>query len=236
MPTLRHRYQTYEFDQLDVHVRTLRDRQQFEHSPGDDAIPGLSPANWPLFGVVWDSGLALAHIAHEFDVENLRILEVGCGIGLASLVLSSRNANITATDHHPLAEPFLNYNSDLNGLKRICFVRADWSRNNGSLGQFDLVIGSDLLYETHSDTYLSEFIDSCARPTSQVIIVDPGRELAGKFSARMSRCGFKRVSAASCARLPRNSPVANVMQFSRSRVPGKQGRPRGTGASAQSGA
>ena len=36
-----------------------------------------------------------------------RILEVGCGIGLSSLILNRLNADITATDYHPEAEKFL---------------------------------------------------------------------------------------------------------------------------------
>ena len=215
MPTLRHRYQTYEFDQLDVHVRTLRDRQEFDESESDNVIPGLSPANWSLFGVVWNSSVTLAHIVNNFDAKNLRILEVGCGIGLASLVLSSKNADITATDHHPLAESFLNYNADLNGFKRIGFVRADWNSKNSSLGQFDLVIGSDLLYEPQSVEYLSGFIDSRARPSSQVIIVDPGRGLTAKFKSRMSKLGFTANSRASDVLLIDDLPNAQVMRFSR---------------------
>ena len=37
----------------------------------------------------------------EFEIAGKRILEVGCGIGLASLVLNHRPGDITATDHHP---------------------------------------------------------------------------------------------------------------------------------------
>ena len=56
MSSLRVRYQTIEFGDNDIHVRTLRDRQQFSDSGSDEAEKlGVSPASWPLFGVVWDS-------------------------------------------------------------------------------------------------------------------------------------------------------------------------------------
>ena len=57
----------------------------------------------------------------EYQVEGLKILEVGCGIGLASLVLNHRLANITATDYHPEAGGFLNANALLNGDRVIPF-------------------------------------------------------------------------------------------------------------------
>ncbi len=52
----------------------------------------------------------------EFPIAGKRILEVGCGIGLCSLVLQQRGADITASDYHPVAEKFLRHNTDLNGL------------------------------------------------------------------------------------------------------------------------
>ena len=42
-----------------------------------------------------------------------RILEVGCGLGLASLVLNERSADISATDYHPEVETFLKINTEL---------------------------------------------------------------------------------------------------------------------------
>lgn len=36
------------------------------------------------------SGEVLAHLMFEHEIDGLKILEVGCGIGLASLVLNHR--------------------------------------------------------------------------------------------------------------------------------------------------
>ncbi|MDE8603082.1 hypothetical protein M3I01_009105 [Marinomonas sp. RSW2] len=47
----------------------------------------------------------------KHEVKGLKILEVGCGIELASLVLNHRLADITATDYHPEAGNFLNENT-----------------------------------------------------------------------------------------------------------------------------
>ena len=56
MSPVRVRYQTIEFENLDVHVRSLRDNQQFSDPLGEAEALGISSAQWPLFGVVWPSG------------------------------------------------------------------------------------------------------------------------------------------------------------------------------------
>ncbi|MGD8802761.1 MAG: histidine kinase, partial [Gammaproteobacteria bacterium] len=56
MFSLRYRYQTIELNGIDIHLRTLRDRQQYNDIDGIAEKLGISPASWPLFGVVWPSG------------------------------------------------------------------------------------------------------------------------------------------------------------------------------------
>ena len=190
MNTLRLKYQTIEFGNLDIHVRSLRDHLQYQDPHGKAEKLGISSATWPLFGVLWDSSRVLAHLMSEFEVAGKRILEVGCGIGLASLVLNHRRANIWATDYHPEAESFLLENIKLNAGPSIPFVRTGWGDPKTDLGVFDLLIGSDLLYERDHSDLLSAFIDQHAAPQCQVIIVDPGRGNHGRFSRRMGERGY----------------------------------------------
>jgi len=190
MASLRVRYQTIEFGDTDIHLRTLRDRQEYSDPDDIAADLGIPSSNWSLFGVVWASGELLARLMHEYDFEGLRILEVGCGIGLASMVLSNRSADITATDYHPEARTFLAENVKLNSGENIPFVCADWSGQNDQLGKFDLIIGSDLLYERGHAELLSDFIDHHANPHCKVILVDPGRGHQSSFSKKMVGLGY----------------------------------------------
>jgi len=125
-----------------------------------------------------------------FDIENKRILEVGCGVGLTSLMLNSRIADITATDHHPEAGAYLQLNVELNEGRTIPFVRAGWEQKDTGLGEFDLIIGSDILYQPDHALLLSAFVNRHARDKCEVIIVDPGRGNTGKFSKAMLALGF----------------------------------------------
>ena len=125
-----------------------------------------------------------------FDIEGKRILEVGCGVGLTSLMLNSRVADITATDHHPEAESYLQLNVDLNEGRAIPFVRSGWEQKNTSLGEYDLIVGSDVLYQPDHAMLLSGFVKRHAREKCEVIIVYPGRGNAAKFSNAMLASGF----------------------------------------------
>lgn len=190
MTKLRLRYHTYEIGEADIHVRSLRDNQQFEDKQGLAEKAGISSALWPLFGVVWPSGEVMAHLMMDFDIAGKRILEVGCGIGLTSLVLNQRKADITATDYHPEVEGFLEINTDLNKENAIPFIKTDWEASSDTLGKFDLILGSDLLYETEHIELLSNFINRHTKTQCEVIIVDPGRGQHARFSKKMIKLGY----------------------------------------------
>lgn len=190
MSVMRIRYQTLEFGNVDIHIRTLRDKQQFEDIDGVADRMGISSAVWPLFGVIWASSEVLAHFMSHYDIDGLRILEVGCGIALSSLVLNHRHADITATDYHPEAGAFLEKNVLLNHGDTIPFVRTGWADAKSDLGNFDLIIGSDLLYERSHVELLAHFINQHASPHCDVILVDPGRGHHACFSKKMVSSGY----------------------------------------------
>ena len=184
MATLRLSYQTIEFGKIDIHLCTLRNKQEFHDPEGTAEALGISSATWPIFGILWPSSLVLAHFVSNYDIGTKRVLEIGCGTALSSLLLNKQHVDITATDYHPEVETFLNRNSLLNGDTVIPFERTGWADNNDSLGYFDLIIGSDLLYEDEHIELLSDFIQAHSNPTCEVIIVDPGRSRKNKLAKK----------------------------------------------------
>ncbi len=180
----------------DFRIRALLNRQQFSDPDGSAERAGVAPASWPLFGVVWPAGLALAEEMSHFPIAGKSILELGCGIALTSLVLARRGADITACDYHPLAEAFLQHNVALNQLPALRFRTAPWLGPNPLLGRYDLIVGSDLLYERDHATLLAGFIALHTHPASQVLIADPGRGYVSTFSALMANLGYVRSAKA----------------------------------------
>jgi predicted nicotinamide N-methyase len=120
----------------------------------------------------------LADTMDAYPTDGLRILEVGCGLGLASLVVHNHGADITASDYHPLAETFMLKNIGLNNFAPIKFEVTNWAKIDNSLGKFDLIIGSDVLYEPNHPMLLANFIERQASGNCKVIIVDSGAPAA----------------------------------------------------------
>ena len=188
MPKLRH--ETLVYGDISLNLCMLADRQQYSDDAGEAEKVGISSAQWPLFGVVWDAGDRLARHLLDIDIEGKRILEVGCGIAVASLVLNRRGANITAMDYHPEVRSFLKRNVELNGDRPIPFVQGSWNDELPELGKFDLVIGSDLLYEQEHAAQLAEFMLRKLAIGGSVILADPGRGYRGRFTRCLEAAGF----------------------------------------------
>ena len=173
-----------------LEIRSLRDLQQYYDPLGAAAAVGISSATWPLFGQLWPSAQKLADLMQVWDFGQRRVLEIGCGLGLASLVIHRRLGNITASDCHPLAELFLKTNLGLNGLPPMTYCAGQWGVANPSLGTFDLIIGSDVLYERSHPEQLAGFIQCHAADQAEVVIIDPNRGNRSGFHREMARLGF----------------------------------------------
>jgi predicted nicotinamide N-methyase len=182
----------------DLLIRSLLDRSQFDDPHGDAERLGISSAAWPLFGMLWPSGVHLAARMGQRPVSaSERILEVGCGLALASLVGHRRGADVTASDRHPLAETFLLENLRANRLAPLKYRHGNWAPPRAGAvvvpvvtGLYDLIIGSDLLYERDANANLVRFITRHASPAAEIWIVDPDRANRSAFNRHMRVHGF----------------------------------------------
>lgn len=187
----------------DLLIRSLHDRQQFHDPLGTAARLGISSANWSLFGQLWPSSLQLAARLGQRPVQqDERILELGCGLALASLVGHRRGAHVTASDCHPLTEAFLRENLRLNALGPLDYRHGHWNAPPARphpddepmaspvQGGFGLIIASDVLYECDRDAGLARFIAAHSADDGEVWIVDPDRRNRAAFSRQMAGLGF----------------------------------------------
>ncbi|MDS1142309.1 SAM-dependent methyltransferase [Pusillimonas sp. SM2304] len=190
-------------DTDDLFIRSLLDRQQYHDPAGIAQSLGICSASWSLFGLLWPSSMQLAaYIARRPVCPDERILEIGCGLALASLVGHRRGARVTASDCHPLASSFLDHNLQLNRLPDLKYRHGQWGAADVPAGvldlgikvlsaRYDLIIGSDLLYERDMPEMLADFIDDHARPNAEVWIVDPNRGHRPAFNRHMETFGFE---------------------------------------------
>jgi len=190
MPDYQVKFETVTVGGTDYLIRSLQDLQQYSDPFGEAELAGISPANWSLFGHLWPSARVLALSMHSFDLAGKRILEIGAGLALASLVIHRRAGDMTVSDWHPLSEVFLNENLLLNKLSPLKYRTGNWDANNPELGRFDLIIGSDILYERQRPSRLAAFIHRHSAVSAQVIIVDPDRGNRAVFCREMAGLGY----------------------------------------------
>lgn len=174
-------------------IRALHDLQQYADPVGAAKRAGICSASWSLFGQLWPASKALARAVKRIDIEGRRFIELGCGLGLPSLVLRARGAEVTATDHHPLSKSFLDYNAALNNIPAPDYVDLAWGMSDAStdLGRFDVIIGSDILYEPDHAEMLANLINRLATAKAKVLITCPGRGYRNRFSRMLQSKGFE---------------------------------------------
>jgi predicted nicotinamide N-methyase len=111
----------------------------------------------PYWAELWPAATALAEALP--DVRGLRVVELGCGLGVTALVAAAKGAEVTATDWAPEAIELLRQNCGRNGIELRTEVR-DWRAPWDE--RFDLVLAADVLYEQRNVEPLLERLRSLA--------------------------------------------------------------------------
>jgi len=106
------------------------------------------------------------------------------------LVLNKRLADINAIDYHPEVEEYLLVYTEINDTNVIPFTRAGWDDEVSKLSLFDIIIGSDLLYENGHAYSLSKLVSQHAKPKCKVILIYPCRKHHARFSKNIVKLGY----------------------------------------------
>lgn len=219
MPGYQVKHETLAVGDFHFVIRSLLNNRQYADQDGLAAAAGISEASWPLFGLLWPAARVLAEQMQTREITGKRVLEIGCGLALASMVVHRRRGNITACDRHPLAQDFLEQNLYLNNLPNLAYQTGHWDRDNPDLGKFDLIIASDVLYERDQPLALADFIDRHSSDQVDVLIVDPDRGNRNPFCRRMTGLGFTHtVEHAASQQSTGEAFKGHLLNFSRRRA------------------
>ena len=144
----------------------------------------------PFWAVLWPAALGMA----EYFWENTafagkRILELGAGLGLVGIVAAAKGAEVVQTDFIPEALQLAEQNAKINHITKIERVLADW-RKFPLDERFDLIIGSDILYEPTLHPFLKEIFLNNLKPGGTVVLADPGRDDAKSFISMLQEEGY----------------------------------------------
>lgn len=143
----------------------------------------------PFWAELWPSAIALSRFFGDADLKGRSLLELGSGVGLVGLAACLQGARVVQTDFVPLALEFCRANSARNGLPTERLL-ADW-REFPSDRCYDVICGSDILYEPLLHPHLQRVFETVLSPGGTVFLSDPLRPHGDAFSRRMRAAGWK---------------------------------------------
>lgn len=152
----------------------------------------------PYWAQLWPTSLLLADAVAEWAPaakDPPHVLELGCGLGLVSLLLSHLGCRVLACDQDPDALAFVAENARRNELAvpRTRFL--DWQKTDLEMS-FDRIVASDILYETRNLRPVAEFVHDHLRPEGFALIADPNRFTADEFGTIARHSGLSVTTAA----------------------------------------
>ena len=126
----------------------------------------------------WKSTYLIMDYLKEFPPKkHARVLEVGCGWGLAGIYCAKKfKARLTSLDADDTVFPFLVYHSVLNDVKSKTWKCRYEKVQKKHLEKFDLIIGADICFWDEMTKPLYNLV-SRARQVGgvRVVMTDPGR-------------------------------------------------------------
>nr|BDT29569.1 methyltransferase domain-containing protein [Bacteriovorax sp. HI3] len=191
-------YPTKTVSVLDLDMTTIRDLDESidilcAHFGEDDQDQSLAEEHCPYFGVLWEAGIGLSQFLTPQMCEGKKILEIGCGLALPSFVATRFGGDVIATDFHADVPLFLEKNQAGNQTKfqyEVMNWRSEIERTKNTLGTFDLVLGSDILYESQHPLQVAQALIAFLNPGGKIILSDPGRAYIQKFVSSMRELGY----------------------------------------------
>ncbi len=140
------------------------------------------------------SALALAEELVARDLSGHRVLELGCGLGLAGIAAGRAGAELTLSDLSEDALAYAEANAAANGLppERCATLTLDWESPPAKMqGGYELVIGSELLYDYASHGPLLRLLPRLLAPGGRVMLADRPRLVVERFLGRLRDRGFR---------------------------------------------
>ena len=137
----------------------------------------------PYWAELWDSAMGIAlHLADNasrFDLRQLSILDLGCGMGLSGAAAAGLGARVLFADLEAPALLFARLNS-LPWQHRVRTRQLDWQRDRLN-ERFDLIIGADILYEKAQWPFIEPFWRAHLKDGGTVLLGEPGRSTGDMF-------------------------------------------------------
>jgi 2-polyprenyl-3-methyl-5-hydroxy-6-metoxy-1,4-benzoquinol methylase len=187
-----------------IHIQALKDLDRSleeicrVYEPVNNTEEELLLDLCPYFGVIWPSARALSIYMSErkSQFSKKKGIEVGCGLGLSSIIAAKIGAEMIASDFHPDVGDWVKANAQLNQV-RLAYAQWNWTELNSlpeqiKLGSYDFVLASDVLYESRHPEDLARALARLVNPKGSIYLSDPGRSYLDRALQTLEDLGFHR--------------------------------------------
>jgi predicted nicotinamide N-methyase len=178
---------TFDFDGRQVRllvIKRLEDYVDTEALLRDPDAP--EPPYWAH---VWPGSHTLAQRMSRADCAGQRVVEIGCGLGLAGIVAALRGAQVTLFDAAREGVQFARANAAVNGCC-VGVVQTD-IRRPGIRGLFDYCLAADVTYDPGLQSAVARFVAAHLAPAGRAWCAESVRTLDPGFRRACEACGLQ---------------------------------------------
>jgi predicted nicotinamide N-methyase len=149
-----------------------------------DEAAFLDDERLPYWAELWPVGVVLASTIVGRSLRGRRVLELGCGLGLASICAALAGGRVTASDWFDQAVELAADNAARNGVA-VEPLACSWQRPEPLIvrAPWDLVLAADVLYERRNLSPLLALLPKLVDERGEIWLADPGRQFTDEFLA-----------------------------------------------------
>jgi predicted nicotinamide N-methyase len=167
---------------------TVADLHRFVDA--ETLLRAADPPTPPYWALPWIGARAIAaRLLSASPAATTRVLEIGCGLGLAGVAAGLGGASVLFTDYVAEALAFARANAEHHRLRSFDTRVVDFTRERLN-ERFDLVIAADVVYEPESYEPLVEFLATHTTPRGRVLLTESLRADAKRVLAMLVERGF----------------------------------------------
>ena len=134
---------------------------------------------WGYWNRIWPSEVALSEcLIHRFfpsKMAGAKVLEIGCGTGLAGVVAAQLGAFTMFSDMVPITLKAVKETCQLNHISNFDTCTLDWSEKIESKEHYDVVLGSEVFYDEEILANISHVLEQVLASEGKGMFCDPNR-------------------------------------------------------------
>jgi predicted nicotinamide N-methyase len=153
-------------------------------------LRSADPPDPPYWALPWIGARAIAaRLLTAPPAATTRVLEIGCGLGLAGVAAGIAGASVLFTDYVAGALAFARTNAEHHGLASFETRLVDFTRDRLD-ARFDLVVAADVVYEPQSYEPLVDFLFAHTAGGGRVLLTESLRADAKRVLEMLVERGF----------------------------------------------